>query len=60
MLAEWINGETWRDYQGNRTHDEVRHVKNQLKSWFVLDCLFGNWDVIGANEDNILVDKNSK
>lgn len=23
-----------------------------------MDCLFANWDVIGSQDDNILIDKN--
>lgn len=33
-------------------------VREELKKGFVADCLFLNWDVIGLEYDNIIVDSN--
>lgn len=35
--------------------ERVDQAEAQLKKHFVADCLFLNWDVIGANRDNIVV-----
>ena len=32
----------------------------EIKKGFVLDCLLANWDVIGANSDNILVTEDNR
>ena len=32
----------------------------EIRKGFVLDALLGNWDVIGADADNILIDKDGK
>lgn len=39
--------------------EDFESARKELKKGFVLDCLLGNWDVIGQAKDNILV-KNGK
>lgn len=40
---------------GSLTGKDKDRAKEILKKGFVMDCLLGNWDVIGASQDNILV-----
>jgi hypothetical protein len=42
---------------GSISESSKKEVYNEIKKGFVLDCLLGNWDVIGASKDNIIVDK---
>jgi hypothetical protein len=37
-----------------------KDIYKEIQKGFVLDCLLGNWDVIGANKDNILVNNNNE
>lgn len=39
---------------GHATISTKEELVNEVKQGFVLDCLLGNWDVLGQNEDNIL------
>jgi len=43
---------------GSLSGDEKKSVIAKLGKNFVADALLANWDVIGQNQDNILVDKN--
>lgn len=40
---------------GSLTGKDKERAREILKKGFVMDCLLGNWDVIGASQDNILV-----
>lgn len=40
---------------GSLDDKRLLEAKEVIKQGFVLDCLLGNWDVIGANGDNILI-----
>ena len=50
-LAPYIQGREL----GSLTGKDKEKAKEILKKGFVMDCLLGNWDVIGASQDNILV-----
>jgi SPP1 gp7 family putative phage head morphogenesis protein len=39
---------------------EIKRVRQQLQKGFGADALLGNWDVIGLDADNILVDDKGK
>jgi len=54
-ISEFIDGELLRDYVDDQ--DKFDHIKSQLQQGFVLDALLANWDVIGLEEDNIIVSK---
>jgi len=56
MVGQWINGRTLRKIDWNS--QEYSDVAKKLQAGFVLDCLFGNWDVVGKVQDNIIVDAN--
>eukprot|EP01126_Amoeba_proteus_P022042 TRINITY_DN22374_c0_g1_i1.p1 TRINITY_DN22374_c0_g1~~TRINITY_DN22374_c0_g1_i1.p1 ORF type:complete len:232 (-),score=46.40 TRINITY_DN22374_c0_g1_i1:226-921(-) len=58
LLAQWIKGKTWRQFKANRDMKDIQLVRSKIKQGFVMDCLVGNWDVIGYDEDNIIIDKN--
>jgi hypothetical protein len=55
-LAEFIEGRPLSDL----TKVEKAKVYAQLQKDFAADALFGNWDVIGLGQDNILVDAKGK
>lgn len=55
-LAEFINGKSLYDYMDGATEAQKKAVRRDLLQGFPLDVLFSNWDVIGSNRDNILVD----
>lgn len=40
---------------GSLTGKDKDRAKELVQKGFVMDCLLGNWDVIGASKDNILV-----
>lgn len=58
MVGQWINGKTLRRIDWNTL--EYKNAAKKLQEGFVLDCLFGNWDVVGKVQDNIIVDANGE
>jgi len=56
LVGQWIDGKLLRDINWNT--DEYKEVSRKLHEGFALDCLFGNWDIIGKYQDNVVVDKN--
>ena len=40
---------------GTVSYDKKQEIYDKVKKGFVMDALLGNWDVIGAGKDNILV-----
>ena len=57
-LAQYIEGtRSLKDVLATGGKREINKVLKQLKSGFVADSLLGNWDVLGLDLDNILVDK---
>lgn len=59
-LAEYIEGKTLRSYLRAATPAQAAKVKKEIQKGFVADALMGNWDVVGLEADNILVDKKGK
>jgi hypothetical protein len=58
-LARYIEGDTLaalRRQKGKGAVDRLTRAVEQLRDGFVTDVLLGNWDVVGLDEDNILVD----
>lgn len=55
QLTDYIDGVQL----GKLSLDEFDKIAAQLRGTFVIDAWLGNWDVIGANYDNIVV-KNGK
>lgn len=53
-LAEFIDGTLLRDVENKEDFDKVEDV---LRKGFVADCLLGNWDVVGLEDDNVLLGK---
>jgi 8-oxo-dGTP pyrophosphatase MutT (NUDIX family)/2'-5' RNA ligase len=49
-----------QQYLKTATPAQKEAVNKQLRQHFVLDALLGNWDVIGAGADNVMVDKAGK
>lgn len=55
MVSAFVQGKAYSDL----TADEKTAVKNDLKQHFAVDALLGNWDVTGADFDNVLWDGNN-
>lgn len=55
-LSQFVEGKTLSSLKGQAL--ETAH--EQLREHFVVDALLGNWDVIGLNADNVLVDTAGK
>jgi 8-oxo-dGTP pyrophosphatase MutT (NUDIX family)/2'-5' RNA ligase len=49
-----------QQYLKTATPAQKEAVNKQLQQHFVMDALLGNWDVIGMNADNVMVDKTGK
>jgi len=56
-LAEFVEGQTLRQFLAKAKPAEREAVINRLKQDFAADALLGNWDVTGTGLDNILVDQ---
>lgn len=59
-IAEFIEGESLATALRNASPAERRNIEAQVKAGFAMDALVANWDVLGASNDNVLVDKNGK
>ncbi len=59
-LARFVQGESLGDFLKKFPIDTARGlaVKKELQKHFVAHCLLGNYDLIGAQFDNVLVDSN--
>lgn len=59
MLSHFIVGTDLQRYLANPAIPDWKKekIKALLRRHFVLDCLLANWDVIGLNADNVLVDE---
>ena len=57
-LAQFIDGgQSLSAFMAKATNDEKERVRKELLKGYPIDVLLGNWDVVGADMDNILVDK---
>lgn len=56
-VAEFIKGKSLYDYMKTATEDQKEAVRKDLLRGFPLDVLFSNWDVLGADRDNVMVDE---
>lgn len=59
-ISEYIDGETLADVYKRGNKAQIEAVRGQLQQDFAADALLGNWDVIGMENDNILVDGDGK
>ena len=55
-LAEFVTGKTLRDYLGSASATDKKKVLKKIQQSFAADALLGNWDVAGANFDNVMID----
>lgn len=58
LVNSWIKGTLLNQYLKKTSPEKALAVKSQLRKHFVVDCLLGNWDAIGMEFDNIIVDEN--
>ena len=57
-VSEYIpESRTLKQVLQSGSAEEIKKVKAKLQEDFVTDALLSNWDVIGLDSDNILVDK---
>lgn len=49
-------GEWWND----ANDDERKEMRKKLRQGYAADVLLGNWDVVGLDADNILIDKDGE
>ena len=49
-------GDWWRDADAKERHA----MEKELRKFFAVDVLLGNWDVVGMDADNIMVDANGQ
>lgn len=57
-LSEFIDGgQSLRDYMAKATPAQKKAVIEELRQGYVVDSLFANWDVLGTEQDNVLIDK---
>ena len=57
-LSEFIaGGQSLRDYMDKATPAQKKAVIDELKQGYIVDSLFANWDVLGTDQDNVLIDK---
>lgn len=55
-LARYVEGKQLGEYLKTASPAEREAVLGKLKDHFATDALMGNWDVVGMNLDNVLVD----
>jgi hypothetical protein len=51
LVNEYIEGKELAATSGS----DLKKAKEEIKKGFVADCLFANWDVLGADGDNVIV-----
>lgn len=56
-LSNFLEGKSLHDWMAKATIQERTDILKKLEDGFDVDCMLGNWDVLGANDDNIMVDK---
>lgn len=56
-VSEFVSGDTLKDVLNSGDAKRIHKAKKNLQSGFAADALLGNWDVIGMDADNVLVDK---
>ena len=57
-VARFVEGTPLSDYRGDSK--AWAKVKKEVQKGFMADALMGNWDVVGMNYDNILIDKRGR
>lgn len=59
-LSKFVEGKQLNDYLATASASQKKLVFANLQHGFVMDALLANWDVVGLNRDNILVDTTGK
>ncbi len=60
MLSTFISGITLDRFLESATPKKKSEMFKKLQEHFVADALLANWDVIGLNFDNIVIDKQNR
>lgn len=59
-LARFIEGETLQAFESRASASQKKAIHAKLREGFAADALMGNWDVLGASRDNVLVGKDGR
>ena len=59
-VAQYIEGQTLAAWQKTATPAQQAETLRQIRDAFAVDALLGNWDVAGAGNDNLLIDKDGQ
>lgn len=60
-LSRYYEGtKTLEEWWKNASKKQKDAMKAELRKQYATDVLLGNWDVVGASADNILIDKDGK
>jgi hypothetical protein len=51
QVSEYVKGKTLASVMGRARHEAIK----EIQKGFAVDALLANWDVVGLDEDNILV-----
>ena len=55
--TSFVEGDSLGDWEKNHGAGEVQKMWDTIATHFAADALLGNWDVIGLDKDNIIIDK---
>lgn len=59
-VAEFVEGESLAKVLSSGDKNKIKKVKDKLRNGFAADALMANWDVIGLESDNILIDNDGE
>jgi len=57
--TSFVEGPSLAEWRMGKTDDDIKKMHNVIAKHFAADALLGNWDVIGLEADNIIIDKTS-
>ena len=59
-LAQFVEGTVLKDYLSKATAEQAALAIGKIQSGFVADALFANYDTVGLDLDNMLIDKSGQ
>jgi len=57
LFHKFIKGKSLAVYVETASKEEVQRVVKKIQRNYVVDCFLGNWDVVGLEFDNIIIDE---
>lgn len=55
-VARFVSGKTLKELEAGGEGERAARVREELKKGFAADALLGNWDVVGLEHDNVILD----